>query len=666
MSVIAFGKEIQYMKYINLLSIVLMTSALMACGGGGGNASAPVTTPPDTSGVTQSIASILISAVDPQIESIKADGITSAKYTVRALDAGNAVVTGATLSVSASAGLVASPSTVTTDAEGVGTVSIIASAADQTNRIGTLAVVCSSCAASAGTSTINVVGALLKLTNPSGSNLVVGGTGATLSAEVKNASGQLMAGVAVTFASTDPQKVSVSSVTATTDAKGIATTTVKGLASGSANVDVTALGTVAAQSYTAGAAASALSITAPSNNTALETNKLQTISVSAPGATTVFFSSVSGTFGNGAKTQGVSVAAGVASADVAFTQAGTSTLDVTDNLGRKASIILKVSPPVSAANKVLITVNQTSLPVATDQTTPTVRVRAQAVVTIGSIDQAVANVPIVFSMTGGPGGGEYLATSFQLTDSSGYAYADFYSGTAVSIANGISVGANILGTSITTGVSPSSNNVALTIGGQALSVAFGAASVLRESSDKTMYLSDYSVIVTDANNNPVPNATVTLRLRPVAFSTGSFCTPTATYCSEDINANGSLDAGEDSRRAPISDDTAGLCAAQSPAYSATAVDGLLTPANSVGGSVPSTVVTGAGGTAPFTLTYLKASSIYIIDQLSATVASSGTESTGSIIFRLAPTEKDREVAIDLATKITTVVKCYIPDSPYTK
>lgn len=660
MSVVAYGREIQYMKSINLLSIFLMTSALMACGGGGGNASAPVP-PPDTTGTTQSIASILISAVDPQIESIKADGITPAKYTVRALDAGNAVVSGATLSVSASAGLVVSPSTVTTDADGLATVSIIASAADQTNRVGTLAAACSSCAASAGTKTVVVLGAALKLTNPGGANLVVGGTGSTLSAEVKNASGVLMAGVPVTFASTDPSKVSVASATVNTDAKGIATTTIKGLAAGLANVDVTALGTVAAQSYTAGAATSALSITAPSNNTALETNKLQTISVSAPGATTVFFSSVSGTFANGAKSQGVSVTADVASADVTYTQAGTSTLDVTDNLGRKASIILKVSPPVSAANKVLLTVNQTSLPVATDQTTPTVRVRAQAVVAVGSVDQAVANVPIVFSMTGGPGGGEYLATSFQLTDSSGYAYADFYSGTAVSIANGISVGANILGTSFATGVSPSSNNVALTIGGQALSVAFGASSVLRESADKTLYLSDYSVIVTDANNNPVPNATVTLRLRPVAFSTGSFCTPTATFCSEDINANGSLDAGEDSNRAPISATTAGLCSAQPPALSATAVDGLLTPANSVGGSVPSTVLTGAGGTASFTLTYLKASSIYIVDQLTATVSASGTESSGSIIFRLAPSEVDK-VVDDLGV----VKKCYIPDSPYTK
>ena len=91
------------------------------------------------------------------------------------------------------------------------------------------------------------------------------------------------------------------------------------------------------------------------------------------------------------------------------------------------------------------------------------------------------------------------------------------------------------------------------------------------------------------------------------------------------------------------------------------MDGLLTPANSVGGSVPSTVLTGAGGTASFTLTYLKASSIYIVDQLTATVSASGTESSGSIIFRLAPSEVDKVVDDE-----GVITKCYIPDSPYTK
>jgi hypothetical protein len=287
---------------------------------------------------------------------------------------------------------------------------------------------------------------------------------------------------------------------------------------------------------------------------------------------------------------------------------------------------------------------------------------ARALYSVGSSDQGVANVPILFSMTGGPGAGEYLTPAYQLTDSSGYAYADFYAGNSASIQNGIVVAAQIQGTAIQTGTAPSSNSAQLTVGGQALSVAFGAASVIRESTDKTLYILDYSVQVTDANNNPVPNALVTLRVRPVAFSLGSGCTvakdavftsANATYCSEDTNSNGSLDAGEDGVRTLTTVSTAGRCPAGTAASAGTS-DGLLTPQNSVGGAVPATVTTDASGTAPFSLTYLKASSIWVVDKLSATVSVNGTESGSSTIFQLTPSEVD----------VKLPDTCHIPNSPF--
>lgn len=637
------------MKYLKQLSIVLMTSALIACGGGGGNASAPAVVT-DTTG-TATIASIVISAVDPKIESIKADGVTSASYLVRALDVNNGVVVGAKINLGASAGLVVSPATVTTDAAGTGTVSLIAGSADQTNRIGKLSAACSGCSASAASKDVNVTGATLTLSNPGGSNLVSGGASSTLSVTVKNVSGGLMASVPVSFASTDSQIVSVTPGTVTTNSSGVASVTVAGISSGSAGVNVTALGAATRQSYTTGAATSALSITSPANNAALVTNTSQAIAVSASGATSVVFTSTLGTFSNGLTSQAVAVSGGVATAALTVPQAGVATVTVSDTLARTASIKLNVTPAVSSANKIILSVNQTTLVVATTQSTPTVRLQAKAIATVGASDQSVANVPIVFSMSGGPGGGEYLSTSFQFTDSFGYAYADFYSGVAVSIANGISVGASIQGTAVQTGVAPSSNNVALTIGGQALSVAFGAASVLRENAEKTLYMADHSVIVTDANNNPVANALVTLRMRPVAFSTGSACTIAQTYCSEDANGNGSLDAGEDGARTTITVDTVGSCPSTPPAATGS-LDGILTPQNSFAGSVPSTVTTGADGSANFTLTYLKGSALWVVDRLTATVSSSGTESSGSTVFRLR------------ALKADVDPDCFLPASPF--
>jgi hypothetical protein len=301
---------------------------------------------------------------------------------------------------------------------------------------------------------------------------------------------------------------------------------------------------------------------------------------------------------------------------------------------------------------------------------------ARALNSVGSSDQAVANVPILFTMLGGPGAGEYLTPAYQLTDSAGYASADFYAGTSASIQEGIVIAAATQGTTVRVSTGDgivgsanlndgrSSNPVKLTVGGQALSVAFGSASVLRESTDKTLYIQDYSVQVTDANNNPVSNAIVTLRVRPVAFSLGSGCTidldrndpsKRATYCSEDANANGSLEAAtEDGKRILTTVTTAGQCGTGSPTVYTGTSDVSLTPQNSVAGSVPSTVTTDATGIAPFSLTYLKASAIWVVDKLSATVSVNGTESGTSTIFQLPVTTTD----------VALPATCHIPDSPF--
>ncbi|MES2942367.1 MAG: hypothetical protein V4772_05815, partial [Pseudomonadota bacterium] len=259
-----------------------------------------------------------------------------------------------------------------------------------------------------------------------------------------------------------------------------------------------------------------------------------------------------------------------------------------------------------------------------------------------------------FSMTGGPGAGEFLSPAIALTDTSGNATATFTAGTLVSITEGIRIDANISGTTISTGRAPSGNDLLLTIGGGALSVDFGRASVLASSSDETLYTQAYSVIVADAAGNPVSGAVVTLRLQPFAFSNGGFCSYTATYCSEDRNGNNSLDEGEDGVRTKISDTafSPAICPSTMPPPTAVGTrDAILTPQNSAGGTVPSVLTTDATGVAPFTLTYLKSSAIFIVNRLTATVSSNGTESSKSLIFRLQATVPD-------------TTPCTLPASPY--
>ncbi|MDD5028839.1 MAG: hypothetical protein PHH58_04940, partial [Rhodoferax sp.] len=561
------------------------------------------------------------------------------------------------------------------------TVTMTAMSSDQTNRVSVVTATCTSCAASPATSQINVVGASITLANSGSSSLSIGGGSATLTATVKNFAGVGIADVDVSFAATDPLVLGLDVASAKTNSSGVAQVVVSGLSAGNAMVNVTALGNAKSQSYSSAAATAVLAITSPTNQSLLKTTDTATIVVTAPTtANQVTFGTTLGRFGNGQSSQIVAKPAAF-SAALTFTQAGTASVTVIDDLGNTANLVLYVSPPV--ANKILLNASQTTVPVSVaNGTQSSLTLTARALFTDGTSDQAVANVPIQFSMTGGPNSGEFLSPALVISNSAGIAVATFTSGATASITNGITVTAAIPATTVTTGTLPSGNSASLTVGGQALSVAFGPASVLGESADKTLYVHAYSVQVTDANNNPVANQLVTLRMRPVAFSLGSPCNVTATYCSEDYNGNGSLDTGEDSVRVATTLATAANC----PATAATVAslnptigdinfannrttDTFLTPSNSDAGSVPSTVTTDANGIAAFNLTYLKGSAFWNINRLTATVSSNGTETTKSVIFRLSPSATDYEpdvVTVDPTTGIvtTTLGFCYLPASPY--
>jgi uncharacterized metal-binding protein len=598
--------------------------------------------------------------VNSSSTTLNADGTSKVTLTVYALTSGNASVADATIELAATNGVILSAPSVVTTASGA-TVTMIATSADQTNRISTVTASCTGCAAAPVSTQVTVVGASITLANAGSTSLIVGGVSSTLSATVKSFSGTPLVGIPVSFSATDSLILGLSHSSVPTNSAGVASVAVSGKGAGSAIVNVSALGNAKSQTYTSGAPAAVLAVTSPANNSVMVTNLPQEIVVSAPtGATKITFTANRGSFSvSGTNSQTVAVTSGTASATLTVAQSGTTTVTVTDNLSpvHSANLTLVVSPPVSAANKVLLAPSMTTLPISVvGGSQNSLTVTARAVKSDGTTDEAVANVPIEFAMTGGPGAGEFLTPALAYTNSSGEAVATFTSGTAASISNGISVSAKIQGTSVQTGTSPSNNNVLLTIGGQALSVAFGPASVLGESTDKTLYIQAYSVQVTDANNNPVANQVVTLRLRPVAFSLGGACTVTDTYCSEDYNGNGSLDTGEDGVRIATTVETAAACPNTALTVAAADLlggthDTFLTPSNSDGGSVPSTVTTDVTGVAAFNLTYLKGSAFWVVNRLTATVSSVGTETSKSTIFRLAASKPDVE-------------PCSLPASPY--
>lgn len=637
------------LRCLSFLLVAATALGLTACGGGGGNSSASSSS--STGGGATTIASILI---DTSKSAISTDGVDSAIVTIRALDVSNALVKGAALAVSGTGNIVLSASSVTTDAStGIATITVSANSADQSARTATIRVACSGC--TTVSKDISVQGASLTLSQTA-TSVAVGAT-TTLTATIKDVNGQGRSGVLVSFASTDTNLATVADATATTNSSGVASTLVSGVAAtAGVNINVAAIGNSKSATYSVTAAAASLSIVSPSNNALLVTGANQTVSVSVPvGVTQVNFSSTIGSV----TPSTAAVSSGTASAVFSSAQAGVATITASATSGAvnlSSSVVVNVSPPVSAASKLLLTSGQTTLGLKSGSNTPSVRISARAVTQVGSSDQGVANVPVNFSMTGGPGAGEYLSVSTAYTDAAGYAYADFYSGTAASSLNGIDIKAAIVGSAVATGIAPSSNDLLLTIGGQALSVAFGEASVLRENADKTLYIMDYSLVVTDANGNPVPNVAVNLRVAPIAFSTGTPCTVVATYCSEDHNQNGSLDLNEDGFRRALSNNLSDISTCTSAINTGTEITGtidqLLTPQNSTAGALPSSVTVGADGTGKFSLTYLKASALWIVDRITATVSSSGTESSSSTIFRLPATTSDSGST------------CYLPSSPF--
>jgi len=190
------------------------------------------------------------------------------------------------------------------------------------------------------------------------------------------------------------------------------------------------------------------------------------------------------------------------------------------------------------------------------------------------------------------------------------------------------------------------------------SVVIGAGTTVGEPvPGGASYTLPMSVVVADSNGNPV-QTTVTLSVWPLYYNTGYWsgtttCEPviTAAWDNEDINRNLILDPTENVPYAasPYTaatnqgfsitdtltvDGNGSKIFNVSPRLDAGAgasqdfvTDGILTPGNSAGGTLPATVTTDANGLANFTLTYAKQYSVWIKDEIKASTTVLGTETT---------------------------------------
>jgi hypothetical protein len=603
--------------------------------------------------------------------SITTNGISTTTISVTAVNTLNASISGIEVTMS-SVGPdhgILSAATVTTP----GTVNF-SSGANKANRTAT---VTGTSGSVIGQTPVQIIGSTVTVTADTSSiSAPTPATSTNLTVAVKDAGGNAISGAAVTVTQSSSDGGSITFgpsattyIAGTADANGVFTTTAMGLTQGKVTVTATWLGTPGTTTLTVTATGAAFGIegqyldgstTAISGNphpTAMTINPSGTpysphslkILVNAPGVTTVRFSTTIGEWDStGNKVTDVAVGStgdgtGKVSATLTSTYIGVANVQVSDVAHPAIKDNLTVGmgsgePP----NKILLQAAPTVVPVNGGSSTVTATV-------YDASNNPLGGQPVAFSIVDGTStsGGETLSDVVLTTAtvasgnlSVGQASTSFTSGSMPSSGTGVKIRASVVNTAVQTGTSPSGNDVGILIGGVAGSIAFGQDSKAKEDSSGGNYEFKMSVLVADANGNPVNRAVVNLGVWPIAWCTGAACVcdtdtaTTGTFYNEDKNENLILDAGEDGNRI--------YYYGTFPDATGTA-DTLITPTNSAGGTVPATVETGTNGVAAFTLTYPKSSARWIYDRIRATTIVQGTETRAEIILHLNVVAGDESV-----------------------
>ena len=222
----------------------------------------------------------------------------------------------------------------------------------------------------------------------------------------------------------------------------------------------------------------------------------------------------------------------------------------------------------------------------------------------------VANRLVTFSAVRDLSNGQ-LSPGSATTDINGRAQVQFISGASSTPANDVILRADVASTSVF-------GTTSLTVNGQALFINLGFGNTITNLNETT-YSKPFSVYVTDALGTAVGNQMVTLSVIPSTYRKGfmawnvqdAWVVAAEQSCvNEDLDADGNLDAGED-----------------------TNTNGFLTPGNVVV-AAPGSVTTDAQGRAAFNLQYGEQYVPWITVQLIARASVGGTQSSTALSFNV--------------------------------
>ena len=580
-------------RLIQAFFAIALAVMLVACGGTSNRdkqaADAPATSSPGTT--TSAPAAVEVLTSSNTIATAAAD----ATITAFVKTASNVALEGQVVTFSANSGTLQVVSN-TSDASGAVSAKLTAGAIKALRDI----TVTVTAASVSGNVVVGVTDSSLSIAGSA--SLQVGGLASAYTVRALDSAGVGISGVTLTASSALGNSITAS---ATTNPSGSATFSYTPTNAGTDTITMTGLGTQTTTSVLV--SATNISVTAPASNALVPVGAIgQTFTISVTGSSgqTVAFSTTRGAVSPSSATLNGS---GNASTTITSTTAGPATIvaAVGGGIGQvslpvvftavtPSSVVVQANPSAVQPNANGSTSNQSAI---------------QAVVRDAS-GNAVAGTSVSFTLVSDNSGGTLSQTS-ATTDNNGRAQVQFIPGPSITANDGVVIQAT---------AGAASGTAALTVSGKALFITIAYGNTISDV-DETTYSRLFSVYVTDANGNAVPNQSLTLSALPEVYFKGTMFynngtalwdSPlvTTTCTNEDTNRNGILDTGEDTNG-----------------------NGILEPGN-VTVVTPGIVTTDSVGRTTFNLQYGKPFATWVRIKLMARGTVAGTESSQSVVMTL--------------------------------
>lgn len=472
---------------------LVATLGLASCGGGGNTI-----TDPDGGGGTSEAAVVQVVSSSTQLNSDVSNAET-VEITAIVKDANNVLLADAPVTFGATNNGSLAVTAATTDQSGRATARL-SNGNDLSLR--TISVGVTSGSAS-GAVVVAVVNTAITVNCPA-ETLSLGASD-TCNIIVKDSKGAGIAGVPVAVVSSSGN--TLSSANLTTGVGGGVAVTLTATQAGPDTITASSLGATGVDTVTVpGVAGNNFSVTTPAadgTNVPLGTSQQITATWTVGGAPqngqTITFTSTRGTLSSATAT----VVGGQASVTVSSTTAGVATVTASTPTGLQATRQLEFVATQPA------TIDLQAEPF-------TVRTSSQAQLTAvvrDAIGNLVKNQIVSFQIVLDPTGGS-IAVAQGTTDSQGRVVSAYTAGLASSAVNGVQIRATVLGTSPAV-----SDDVSLTVAGQALAISLGTGNELFEPTSAT-FAKEWVIFVTDADGNAVANKPVQVSIRSVNYRKG--------------------------------------------------------------------------------------------------------------------------------------------------